>query len=114
MSKLLALLSATRYAKGTMYLLDELQCLGFATASIPIIHTTVQKDNSAALTIANIHKIRPCTRHINVAYHHFCTELAAKRMTIVPIASRNRLADFFTKAVDSNTFSCHRQLIMVW
>ena len=37
----------------------------------PRVHCTVFEDNSGALELARLPKIRPRTKHINQAYHHF-------------------------------------------
>ena len=36
------------------------------------IHCKVFEDNSGALEMACTPKLRPCMKHINNAYHHFC------------------------------------------
>ena len=37
----------------------------------PAIHCRVFEDNSGALTMAKVPKMRPRTKHLNVKYHHF-------------------------------------------
>ena len=70
-SEYIALSTATRDMKVTMYLLEEIN-----EKVIPIITTLIDscrcfEDNSAALEMARIRKLRPQTRHINSVYHHF-------------------------------------------
>ncbi len=37
----------------------------------PYVYCKVFEDNSVALELARLPKLRPCTKHINVCYHHF-------------------------------------------
>jgi len=38
----------------------------------PKIHCKVFEDNEGAIEIANVPKMRPRTKHLNIKYHHFC------------------------------------------
>jgi hypothetical protein len=38
----------------------------------PYVYCKVFKDNSGALELARLPKLRPRTKHINVCYHNFC------------------------------------------
>ncbi len=37
----------------------------------PYVYCKVFEDNSGALELTRLPKICPCTKHINVCYHHF-------------------------------------------
>ena len=55
-----------------MELLDELRYRGYYLCSTNhIIYFKAFKDNSGALEIACLPKMRPHTKVINVIYHHF-------------------------------------------
>ena len=55
-----------------MELLKELKAAGFQIRNhIPEVHCKVFEDNSGAIEIAKVPKMRPRTKHINVQYHHF-------------------------------------------
>jgi hypothetical protein len=56
------------------------------------------EDNSAALEIARVPKIRPCTHHINSVLHHFRNEVANKRRLLSKVASEDNEADILTKS----------------
>jgi hypothetical protein len=43
------------------------QCL----ATEPYVYCKVFEDNSGALELARLPKLRPRSKHINVCYHHF-------------------------------------------
>jgi len=55
-----------------METVKELDKLGLQLSSTkPTIHCQVFEDNSSVIKIATVPEIRPCTKHINVKYHHF-------------------------------------------
>ena len=110
----IALSAATRYVKSLMYLLDEMREKGIQVVTTPTIHCTVFEDNSAALEIANVPKMRPRTRHINVVYHHFRNEVANGRIQVLPIGTKEQQGDLLTKQCDLTSFLRHRQSIMGW
>ena len=113
-SEFLALSAATRHAKALMYLLEEVNNKITKVSTVANIHCRVFEDNSAALEIATVPKIRPRTRHINVIYHHFRNEVANKRLIILPINTKLQQADILTKPVDQATLETLRPKIMGW
>ena len=113
-SELIALSEATRFLKSVTYLLDEIQEKGMIPKMKPKVHCQVFEDNAAALEISKVPKIRPRTRHINVLYHHFRSEVANDRVTIKPIKSHENVADVLTKQQPSSLFRYHRQKINGW
>ena len=55
-----------------MELVKELKGQGFGMVSTqPTVHCRVFEDNSGALEIAKVPKMCPCTKHINIKFHHF-------------------------------------------
>jgi hypothetical protein len=56
----------------------------------------VFKDNSGALEMANVHKWRPRTKHLNVKLHHFRDYVTKKEISINPIDTSMQLADYLT------------------
>ena len=99
-----------------MYLLEEIKEHGLDVTTVPTIHCNAWEDNSAALAIANMPKMRPRTRHINCIYHHFRSEYANKRLKInvLPIGTKDQLGDTFTKQADKETFLRHHMIMMGW
>eukprot|EP00543_Licmophora_paradoxa_P009036 CAMPEP_0202444388 /NCGR_PEP_ID=MMETSP1360-20130828/3485_1 /ASSEMBLY_ACC=CAM_ASM_000848 /TAXON_ID=515479 /ORGANISM="Licmophora paradoxa, Strain CCMP2313" /LENGTH=137 /DNA_ID=CAMNT_0049060377 /DNA_START=1521 /DNA_END=1930 /DNA_ORIENTATION=+ len=75
-SDYLALSAATRYTRSVMYLMDELQERGMKVVTTPTMNYKLFEDNSAALEMARVPKMRPRTRHINCIYHHFRNEVS--------------------------------------
>ena len=99
-SEYTGLLYALREAIPIVNLLNEMAALGFIpSCHPPNIICKVFKDNSGALQMANIHKFRPQTKHLNVKLHHFRCYLNEGKINIVPMESANQQADYLTKPV---------------
>jgi hypothetical protein len=113
-SELIALSEATRFIKALTYLIDELQHRNLVPSLKPNICCKIFEDNAAAVEISKVPKIRPRTRHINVLYHHFRSEVANNRVTVEPIATHDNIADIFTKQQNTALFQHHRLKINGW
>ena len=107
-SEYIALSSAARYALSVSYLLDEVNQKFVQIDSTPRFVCSLFEDNSAALEIARVPKMRPRTRHINVSYHFFRSEVEAGRLKILPVDTKDQRADVLTKPVDEPTLLRHR------
>jgi len=72
---------------GPWLLLGSLSALGMY-AHIPVlnatpkIHCKVFEDNAGAIEIANVPKMRPRTKHLNIKYHHFREEVKKGTISI--------------------------------
>ena len=98
-----------------MNLLREMADLKYiSNYAPPKVACTVFEDNSGALQMANIHKYRPRTKHLNVKLHHFRQYVEEGLIKIVPIASENQQADYLTKPVKVETLTRLRKLVMGW
>jgi hypothetical protein len=113
-SELVTLSEATRFVKSMMYLLEELNKRGIKVISSSEMYCNVFEDNSAALEMSRVPKMRPRTRHINVMYHHFCSEVENKQIRLYPIKSDENIADILTKQQVAHLFVRHRSLILGW
>ena len=72
MAEYIALSSALRDVIPIMELMDELKDRGYELISTePKVYCKAFEDNSGALEIARLPKMRPRTKAINVIYHHF-------------------------------------------
>ena len=80
----------------------------------PKIHCKTFEDNSGALEMANVHKLRPRTKHLAVSWHHFRHHVEKGDITILPIGTDDQLANCLTKSVDYQTLKRHRSAIMGW
>jgi hypothetical protein len=55
-----------------MWLLEEAGQQGIRMLNArPKVHCKVFEDNAGAIEIANVPKMRPRTKHLNIKYHHF-------------------------------------------
>ena len=98
-----------------MELLKEINHHGFTGKYIPPqIHCKAFEDNSGALHMATIHKIRPRTKHINQVYHHFRSYVRSGEIVVHAISTVDQIADIFTKPLDQNTFVRLRKKHLKW
>lgn len=80
----------------------------------PVVHCTLFEDNNGTLDLATTPRYRPRTKHIAIKYHHFREHVKNGTIKISAIASREQLADQFTKGLPSATFQYLRKLLMGW
>ena len=78
------------------------------------VKCTVFEDNTGALELAMVPKIRPRTKHINNKYHHFRSAVRTGRIGVEYVPTKEQLADIFTKPLDQNTFLYLRKKLMGW
>ncbi len=91
-----------------MFLVQEICKKGFQViCTKPYIYCKVFEDNSGALELARLQKLCPCTKHINVCYHHFCKHVRNRLIKIFPVGTENQIADALTKALSQNVFQQH-------
>jgi hypothetical protein len=74
----------------------------------PYIYCKVFEDNSGALELARLPKLRPRTKHINVCYHHFREHVRKGLIKIFPVGTSKQTANVLTKALAQNNFVRHR------
>ena len=108
----IALSTALRGVIPIMDLLRELKDYDFEVIhSEPHVYCKVFEDNSGALELARLPKLRPRTKHINVAYHHFREHVREGLIKIFPVSTHDQIADIFTKPLAQNTFTKHRKFL---
>ena len=96
-----------------MNLVKELKKMRIThTYTKPIVRCKAFEDNTGALEIANVHKMRPRTKHINNIYHHFRSYVREGEIGIQYISTEDQLADMFTKALPQNTFQKLRKELL--
>ena len=74
----------------------------------PYVYCKVFEDNSGALELARLPKLRPRTKHINVCYHHFREQVRNELIKIYPVGTSDQTADVLTKTLAQNDFVHHR------
>jgi hypothetical protein len=95
-----------------MGLLQEMREQDFKVpCTKPYVYCKVFEDNSGALELARLPKLRPRTKHINVCYHHFCEHVQKGLIEIFPVDTKDQIADALTKPLAQNDFQRHRRLM---
>ena len=111
----IALSQSLRDAIPVMRLLQELKDKGFAAEyTKPKVHCKVFEDNTGALALAMVPKMRPRTKHINLVYHHFRQAVREGMIEVVSVGTKDQIADVFTKPLPQNDFVKFRKKLMKW
>jgi hypothetical protein len=88
-----------------MNLINEFKQHGFEVINKePRVYCKAFKDSSGALKLAHLPKMRPCTKHINMRFHHFREHVRLGLIKVFPISTDQQLADIFTKPLSQNPF----------
>jgi hypothetical protein len=108
----IAMSQALRDIIPIMGLLQEMRERGFKVlCTEPYVYCKVFEDNSGALELARLPKLRPRTKHINVCYHHFCKHVRKGLIKIFPVDTKDQIADALTKPLAQNDFQRHRHFM---
>ncbi len=111
----IALSMATREILPMLTLIKEAaRCKIISKTSKPMIHCKLFEDNKGAIEMANVPKMRPRTKHLNIKYHFFRQYVQKGILQVVHISGVDQAADIFTKALDLVSFQRHRKKIMGW
>ena len=111
----IALSTSLREVIPLMGMLKEATEQGLCIAFLPPkIHCTVFEDNSGALELARLPKMRPRTKHINQSFHHFREYVERREIQIQFTPTKKQIADILTKPLPEASFVTHRQSIMGW
>ena len=100
-------------------MLEEMASLGFpilARQREQTIHCSVFEDNSGALQIATVPKMRPRMKHINNMYFHFVeyTSRDDSPFSFHKVATEDQSADMLTKPLPLPALEKHRKTILGW
>ena len=111
----IALSTSLREVIAVMNLVTELPNLGFNfSIDTPKIVCTVFEDNRSCLEIATNHRTRPRTKHLSVRLHHFRYHVVNNTINIQHVASKEQMADTFTKPLPRDQFIKVRNRFMGW
>lgn len=114
-SEYIALSQSLREVIPMMELIKELRDEGFTiNDNLPEVNCKAFEDNSGALEMAKVHKLRPRTKHINIKYHHFREAVTNGQISIHKVHTSEQEADIFTKPLEESTFEYIRSLLMGW
>jgi len=96
-----------------MQLLQELKDQGFHQTNVtPVVHCKAFEDNTGALELSLVPKMRPRTKHINNVYHHFRQFVRDKLISVTKIGTEDQVADIFTKPLSLDLFVKHRKVLL--
>ena len=110
-----ALSTSLRDAIPIMNLIKELNERKFITTNSETrIYCKVFEDNTGALEMARVPKMRPRTKHLNVIYHWFTSYVKSGLVKIFPIESIHQKADGYTKPLSHKVFLKHRKSTLHW
>jgi hypothetical protein len=110
-----ALREALRDTIPMMRLLEEAAAKGIPLSHMTLtFHCTVVEDNSGCIELANIPKLQPRTRHINLKYHHFQEYIMNKSIMVKKRDGDNQLADQLTKPLAADKFFYLQQGFLGW
>ncbi len=88
----IVILQALRDIIPVMNLLQEMKEQSFKVICIePYVYCKVFEDNTGALELARLPKLRPRTKHIHVYYHHFHEHVQKGLIKIFPSTPKTRL-----------------------
>ena len=95
-------------------LLKELQEVLRFKSSVSSMACTLFEDNQGAVTLANIPKMTPRSKHIAIPYHFFREHVKRKEVEVKHISTENQLADLLTKGLVEAKFENLRDKLMGW
>jgi hypothetical protein len=89
-----------------MNMLEEIRKRDFQViCTKPHVHCKVFEDNSGALELARLPKLRPRTKHINVCYHHFHEHVRRGLLRYSLLTQNTRLLTHLQKLWHKMTFN---------
>ena len=98
-----------------MQLIKDMQQTGLnMVKDPPKVHCKVYEDNSGALEMVRLPKMRPRTRHMAVRLHHFREYVRTKQVSISKVPSRYQLGDLLTKPQPKDLFESQRESNLQW
>ena len=75
------------------------------------MHCKAFEDDTGAIYIAHLPKIRPRTKHINVVFHHFLQYVRKGRIHIQKVSTNDQCDDAWSKPLPQNVFLKHRKIV---
>jgi hypothetical protein len=111
----IALSTALRQTIPLMRLVKEIKSkLKLPMDTIPKVFCTAFEDNTGAVELCNVPKLRPRTKHINTKYHHFRKYIHDKQIQVQHVSTDEQLADIFTKNLPESTFTKFKEKLLGW
>jgi hypothetical protein len=82
--------------------------------TVPKVFCRAFEDNTGAVELCNVPKLRPRTKHINTKYHHFRKYIFDKQIQVQHVSTQEQIADIFTKNLPESTFIKFRDQLLGW
>jgi hypothetical protein len=100
----IALSTATREIIYFIEFLQEAKAKGTPiNVDSAAVHCIIFKDNSGAIEMAKVPKMRPRTKHLNIKYHHFCRHVQSGLLSVHPVITEEQITDNFMNPLNENT-----------
>ena len=99
-SEYIALPQAMREVIPFMNLMMEVGDIFMLHNPKPVFHCKVFEDNRSCIKVTESPKFTPRTKHVAIKYHHFQSYVSDKTIAVLPIDTKDPLADIFTKPLD--------------
>jgi hypothetical protein len=80
----------------------------------PRVYCKAFEDNLGALEMARMPRMRPRTKHINVAYYHFRSHVAEGKITIHAIGTADQIGNLWTKPLGAKLLAKFTKLAFGW
>ena len=76
----------------------------------------VWEDNNGCLLLTSspMPKVSPRSKHFGIKYHWFREKVDGEKIKILPIDTKEQLADIFTKGLTRQEFENKRKPLMGW
>jgi hypothetical protein len=118
-AEVIGLSAALRTSIPIVNMIREMAELGFPILDKqrePSFHCRIFEDNSGALQIATVPKMRPRTKHINNKYFHFLeyTTRDDSPFSFHKVGTEEQTADVLTKPLSLPALEKHRKSILGW
>jgi hypothetical protein len=84
------------------------------TANPPTIKCKMFEDNQGAVEMANVPKMQPSTKHLNIKYHFFRQFVEDGTLQVEHIPGEDQMADVLTKPLEEASFQKHPHAIAGW
>jgi hypothetical protein len=77
-------------------------------------YSKVFEDNNGALTLANVPRMTPRSKHIAVKYHFFRSHVQRGEIKVVKVDTKQQIADIMTKGLAGEAFERIRKVLAGW